>query len=144
VHSTTATDETRVHPDVYAHAHPGGKHDPALNGTAPVADVVADAAAKGSWRVSPLLAPDWKLRTLPPVLLLHATTEVLVDEATEFAQRYDAAVRRSGSSKSSSSSSSSGLTVQQYSHTLHGFFARDLTHGSASLADAAAFIRNHC
>jgi acetyl esterase/lipase len=126
---------------VYAHAHAGGKHDPAQNSTEPVADVVADAAAKGSWRVSPLLAPDWKLRTLPPVLLLHATTEVLVDEATEFAQRYDAAVNKKGSSKSSSSS---GLTVQQYSHTLHGFFARDLTHGSASLADAAAFIRNHC
>jgi acetyl esterase/lipase len=124
----------------------GGKNDAQndpQNGTEPVADVVADAAAKGSWRVSPLLAPDWKLRTLPPVLLLHATTEVLVDEATEFAQRYTAAVSKS-SSKSSSSSSSGGLTVQQYSHTLHGFFARDMTHGSASLADAAAFIRSHC
>ncbi|KAG5185222.1 Alpha/Beta hydrolase protein [Tribonema minus] len=116
---------------------------------------VMDTAGE-DWRASPLRAPAWRLRALPPTLVVYAKQEVVADEVEAFSARVAAAGgggTDGGSSNDGGGSSGSGggggaqgpVTLRRYDATLHGFFAREgMSNGLDSLADTARFIRQHC
>ncbi|KAG5187762.1 Alpha/Beta hydrolase protein [Tribonema minus] len=84
------------------------------------------------WRASPLEAPAWRLRALPPTLIPLASAEVLVDEIERFA----AAARTAAAPE---------VTLRVYEGTVHAFFGHDqLPYGAESLSHAAEFLRERC
>jgi acetyl esterase len=92
-----------------------------------------DIEGCSKWLASPLEAPAWRLRRLrrTPVFLQAASHEILLDEVVEMNGRLleEAYV-------------DSSLTI--YNGTVHGFFAKPMPSGRASLVDAAAFLSQNC
>ncbi|KAG5187761.1 Alpha/Beta hydrolase protein [Tribonema minus] len=83
------------------------------------------------WRASPLEAPAWRLRALPPTLLPYAAAEILADEIEDFA----AAAAATGAR---------GVALRRYERTVHGFFTSGAPEARECVTFAAGFLRDHC
>lgn len=99
-----------------------------------VTESVTDKIArKGGYRVSPLLAPEWRLQNMAPTLITCTDTEILADEIEEF---YDK-IKKSGNKH---------IEIEIYKGILHGYYGKKFmaSAGPKTLERSRKFLDKYC